>query len=612
MGSHGAGAHDEVVKKAMWLYPKAMGFIPSERWGHTACYSHGLVYVFGGCCGGMHFSDVLVLNLNTMAWSTLMTKGNAPGPRDSHSAVLWGKKMIVFGGTNGSKKVNDVHVLDLGTNEWIQPMCSGIPPSPRESHTASLIGDEKMVVFGGSGEGTGNYLNDLHILDFRTMKWTSPEVKGDHIPSPRDSHAAVAVGSKLFVYGGDCGDRYHGEVDVFDIDSLTWTRLGVLLPSSPGARAGHAAVSIGAKIYVIGGVGDKRYYSDVWAFNTNTSSWSMLEICGHPPQGRFSHTAIVTESDIAVYGGCGADERPLKELLVLHLGAQHPNGRYNISLCKSFRNNNNWNDQENATLHPKRRRMVNSSTCSRGDLGISEVPEEHSLSLSQHSSPSQSDHEQTSAQGTTTPPDSQAYPFWSQRNYNSSHHNNTKSNASPNRNYWIAEQDVLISPFNNNMDHRSNKQQLGHVETSKQAGDGRSKPNAWAQNLIGAEVQGKVDGVFDSGYLMTATVNGRTFRGVLFAPGPAGFCYQRAASQNSSPLSNKLSGYCINRPVILQPSRGTCQEKVAQPSATIGPVPSADRESILGGDLRGTVLTLAAPGSGHLTNAALDDQLRLS
>lgn len=35
---------------------------------------------------------------------------------------------------------------------------------------------------------------------------------------------------------------------------------------------------------------------------------------------------------------------------------------------------------------------------------------------------------------------------------------------------------------------------------------------------VGAEVSGKVDGVFDSGLLMTATVNGKIFRGVLFAP----------------------------------------------------------------------------------------------
>lgn len=33
---------------------------------------------------------------------------------------------------------------------------------------------------------------------------------------------------------------------------------------------------------------------------------------------------------------CGEDERPLNELLILQLGAEHPNGRYNISMCKIF------------------------------------------------------------------------------------------------------------------------------------------------------------------------------------------------------------------------------------------------------------------------------------
>jgi Rab9 effector protein with kelch motifs len=82
-------------------------------------------------------------------------------------------------------------------------------------------------VFGGSGEGEGNYLSDVHVLHVPTMTWTSPEVKGDHAPAPRDSHGAVAVGGRLFVYGGDCGDRYHGEVDVLDVDTMSWSRVSV-------------------------------------------------------------------------------------------------------------------------------------------------------------------------------------------------------------------------------------------------------------------------------------------------------------------------------------------------------------------------------------------------
>lgn len=172
----------------------------------------------------MHFSDVLLLNLDTMVWNAIVSTGQGPGPRDSHSAVVVGHRMMVFGGTNGLKKVNDLHILDLSTKEWTKPDCKGTPPSPRESHTATLVSDEKLVVFGGSGEGEANYLNDLHILDLKTMRWSSPEVKGD-IPVPRDSHSAVAIGNKLFVYGGDRGDRYHGDVDMLDMETLTWSRV---------------------------------------------------------------------------------------------------------------------------------------------------------------------------------------------------------------------------------------------------------------------------------------------------------------------------------------------------------------------------------------------------
>lgn len=91
--------------------------------------------------------------------------------------------------------------------------------------------------------GAGNYLSDVHILDLKLMKWTSPDVKGD-LPAPRDSHTTVAVENRLVVYGGDCGDHYLGEVDILDLDTLTWSSLVIEGPCSPGVRAGHATVSI--------------------------------------------------------------------------------------------------------------------------------------------------------------------------------------------------------------------------------------------------------------------------------------------------------------------------------------------------------------------------------
>ncbi|CAN6467941.1 unnamed protein product [Victoria cruziana] len=574
-------------KKAMWLYPKGLGFNPSERWGHSACYFDGVVYIYGGCCGGMHFSDVLALDLTTMVWSTLSTVGKQPGTRDSHGMALVGHRMIVLGGTNGSKKINDLHMLDLRTKEWSQPKFEGNPPSPRESHTATVLGDDRLVIFGGSGEGEGNYLNDVHILDLKNSKWISPVVNGE-LPAPRDSHTAVAVENKLIVYGGDCGDRYLGDVDVLDMDSLTWSRLMIQGPS-PGPRAGHATVTIDSKIYIIGGVGDRQYYNDVWVLDLSSRTWTQLDIGGQQPQGRFSHSAVVANSDVAIYGGCGEDERPLDELLILQLGAEHPNGRYNISMCKIF--GKQWshdkprsspcrngfkheNSEKEAVSSQKpmlfavhtRKHELNGRT-SEVDAESKYSPlqssenlpgkrrtsqprlfesgleqEEHSHSLSQQSSPSQSDQEQAAGNPDINAPS--ANPFKHRKlSHNKSnnlahHHVQMRSSlqrSTQNGNVVAAGLHGHAKPepflYVSQNGRPDGQQSLSDLAPPQKIA--ATKVLA-IPNLIGAEVQGTVDGAFDSGYLMTANVNGQIFRGILFAPGP-GFV-AREASAVASPI----------------------------------------------------------------------------
>ncbi|KAG5073093.1 hypothetical protein JHK86_008304 [Glycine max] len=514
--------------KAMWLHPKVLGFNPPERWGHSACFSNGLMYVFGGCCGGLHFCDVLTLDLNKMVWSKLTTTGEKPGPRDSHSAVFVGHKMIVFGGTNGFKKMNHIHVLDLVTKEWVRPECKGTPPSPRESHTATLVGDERIVIFGGSGEGHANYLNDLHILDLRTMSWTSPELKGD-FPVPRDSHSTLAIGNKLIVYGGDSGDQYHGNVHMLDMTTMTWSKLSIQ-GSPPGVRAGHAAVNIGTKANF------------------------------HQPQGRFSHTAVAAGMDIAIYGGCGEDERPLNELLVLQLGAEHPNGRYYIPMCKPF--GTYWNQEKKiipgeADTHSKTLLVRNNvetfgqgayevaseksppyhfdsdtSRQKRGRIAAAKVwdvkseQEENFLTLSLHSSPCQSDQEQT-------------------------------------------------------------------------------------------PIGGRVDEPFDSVSLSPAAVNGRIFRGVIFSPGAgvvskvanvkpncsltSSFPSSSQAFLNSNHVGNSRASQQAPIRLRAEPCHGSRQTPVALPFPIMrGTSNVVSKEHKINSDLQGgLVLTLGGPASAH-------------
>ncbi|XP_020572871.1 rab9 effector protein with kelch motifs-like isoform X2 [Phalaenopsis equestris] len=614
MGS--VGGEGVKRRKAMWLYPKVSGFNPPERWGHSACFADGVIYVFGGCCGGLHFSDVLTLNLETMTWISLATTGHKPGTRDSHSAVIVGQKMIVLGGTNGVKKVNDLHILDLLTKEWSKPTSKGNPPCPRESHTATLVGEDRLVIFGGSGEGEANYLNDVHVLDLKTITWSSPEVKGDP-PAPRDSHAAVAIGNKLLIYGGDCGDRYHGEVDVLDTDTMSWSRQRILMflyishqnihlyiqntllivqGSSPGVRAGHAAVHIGRKVYIIGGVGDKQYYSDVWVLDVAACAWAQLEIRGQQPQGRFSHTVVVTNADIAIYGGCGEDERPLNELLILQLGSEHPNGRYNVSMCKIF--GSHWSQEKkkflradnlqnvilkngNSNRRPPevdaeqkgsifcspdnlraKRRRVNDSKV----FDIEAEQEEHSLSISQHSSPSQSDQEQNTVQRLSS--------------------SNKGQKILPKTEQFLR----AVIPPQHEMQLLASDQKLPPVRQA-------------IPHLIGAEVYGTVDGSFDSGYLMTANVKGQIFRGVLFAPGPSVVAVPRQLPQSpaSVPQQSTAPAPAQSIPKHVRPPQQTSfllkegGHHVRRPNPV--QVMKAQPPARLKSDLQGVVLTLGGPGA---------------
>jgi N-acetylneuraminic acid mutarotase len=73
------------------------------------------------------------------------------------------------------------------------------------------------------------------------------------MPTARKSLAAAAIGSRLYAIGGSrwngAGIRYTSVVEVFDTTTQAWSQVASL----PSGRYDHAAVELGGKIYVIGG-----------------------------------------------------------------------------------------------------------------------------------------------------------------------------------------------------------------------------------------------------------------------------------------------------------------------------------------------------------------------
>lgn len=133
-----------------WNWLKCSGSIPIARRGHTASAVGPYIFVFGGIHGlTRYLDDLYVLDTSTKCWSHVTAQGDVPSPRAWHSSNVVGKYIFIFGGTAGKNHFkNDVYALDLETMIWHQVKTKGLMPEERASHSATLIND-RIIVFGG-------------------------------------------------------------------------------------------------------------------------------------------------------------------------------------------------------------------------------------------------------------------------------------------------------------------------------------------------------------------------------------------------------------------------------------------------------------------------------
>lgn len=138
-------------------------------------------------------------------------------------------------------------------------------PGPRGEVAAANVG-ARLVVAGGL-RGLGGASEEVSVYQIERDEWAA----GEPLPSPRHHAAASALEGWLYVSGGASS-------------ATAWTPRDDVWRSRPGGawrtvekmpegRQGHAMVSWGGRLYVIGGVGDTDrtliYRSDEgWATGT--------------------------------------------------------------------------------------------------------------------------------------------------------------------------------------------------------------------------------------------------------------------------------------------------------------------------------------------------------
>eukprot|EP01125_Pyxidicula_operculata_P020603 TRINITY_DN7648_c0_g1_i1.p1 TRINITY_DN7648_c0_g1~~TRINITY_DN7648_c0_g1_i1.p1 ORF type:complete len:541 (-),score=75.33 TRINITY_DN7648_c0_g1_i1:69-1691(-) len=205
------------LETKVWSCPSvANSHLIEPRSHHDAFVIGSKYFVFGGLSGVLNnrLNDVQLLELETMKWSTIETKGEKPPPRLSANICVWQNKLVVFGGYTGGKRLNDIYVLDLGTKTWSDPLTSGQEPSPRYGSSMNVVGSHLILIGGNTGVLPKYNENDVHILNLYTMEWkqltylTSPVPRSHHI-------TALLPDRSIITYGGSSG-HWNSDVHILD------------------------------------------------------------------------------------------------------------------------------------------------------------------------------------------------------------------------------------------------------------------------------------------------------------------------------------------------------------------------------------------------------------
>jgi hypothetical protein len=213
----------------------------------------------------------------SISGSLTLTQGvKAPIPapaRSSFGAVYQSGKIFVAGGHQGHEHTYPsesfmarLDVYDVATDRWSQGAELSVP-----RHGFGLAAHGGYVfAFGGfaySDEHKPKWksVDLIERYDVASDRW---EVVG-HLPRARSSNVVAQVGAKAYLIGGwdstpkfpgDADGRFHPEIDVVDLETLSVETLPVELPA-PLRRAltgvvRERAETRGPEIWLVGGIGE--------------------------------------------------------------------------------------------------------------------------------------------------------------------------------------------------------------------------------------------------------------------------------------------------------------------------------------------------------------------
>ncbi|CAG5120142.1 unnamed protein product, partial [Candidula unifasciata] len=213
--------------------------------------------------------------------------------REGQVACSVGNKVYIFGGVeqgqgNEPKESNELIVFDLATSKWSQPRIAGILPPPRSAASLVAVGT-KLYLFGGLSHMSG-WFDDLFVFDTITNSWSIPDTEGNR-PRARDKLQAVAIDSNIYYFGG-FGPKTD-EAEAADLDGEDDDDDEADIPEAHDQDAAEFG-----------------WFNDLYVLDTVNLKWSQpMQMNLGVPTERAAHGMCAIGRNLVIFGGRDIEDR---------------------------------------------------------------------------------------------------------------------------------------------------------------------------------------------------------------------------------------------------------------------------------------------------------------
>lgn len=252
--------------------------LPTPRWGLAVTNYENQIYAIGGETQQGTSNVVEKYDPQTNTWLELKDK---PTPVSDINSVTVGGLIYTPGGKLASGLSTDVtEIYDPSTDEWSrgQPL-----PIPLSAYGLTTY-EGRMYLFGG-WDGS-KVVNNAFVFDFRDDTWTELAP----MPTARSFAGAVVVGGKIYVIGGYDGSQALNVNEVYlpdySGDGSPWEQA----PALPSGRYGMGTTNLADIIFILGGVGSTNGLTTI-ALSPGDQTWGQLD---SPLPSDWSYLSAVT------------------------------------------------------------------------------------------------------------------------------------------------------------------------------------------------------------------------------------------------------------------------------------------------------------------------------